>query len=239
MLVRRPGPRIRVIGRTDDLLIVKGVKVYPAAIRNLVQELAPLATGDLRIVLDAPRPRVEPPLRISVERAEDVDDAGAATLAAQLGKILHQRMTVRPGDHGRGHRDLRAHLAEGEADRAGVRDRRPDRLGRLAAQQPVVLVEDDDAAFGLEQVEVTECLREREERLAFGDVPQRSSASSCAVEGRRRGPRRSAPCAGGGSRAARRRATVALDGMAMTGQEQVDVERRRPAQRVDVERERG
>ena len=40
-------------------------------------------------MLDAPPPRVEPPLQISVERAEGVDDAGAATLAAQLEKILH------------------------------------------------------------------------------------------------------------------------------------------------------
>jgi len=91
-----PGPRIRVLGRTDDLLIVKGVKIYPAAVKNVVQELRPLTTGIFRIVLDAPPPRVEPPLKISVERAEGVDDAGAAGLAAQLEKILHQRMTVRP-----------------------------------------------------------------------------------------------------------------------------------------------
>jgi phenylacetate-CoA ligase len=32
--------RVRVIGRTDDLLIVKGVKIYPAAVRDLVAELA-------------------------------------------------------------------------------------------------------------------------------------------------------------------------------------------------------
>ena len=85
-----PGPRVRVLGRTDDLLIVKGVKIYPAAVKNVVQELRPLTTGIFRIVLDAPRPRVEPPLRSRVERAEDVDDAGAATLAAQLEKILHR-----------------------------------------------------------------------------------------------------------------------------------------------------
>ena len=91
-----PGPRIRVLGRTDDLLIVKGVKIYPAAVKNVVQELRPLTTGIFRIVLDAPPPRVEPPLKISVERAEGVDDAGAAKLAAQLEKILHTRMTVRP-----------------------------------------------------------------------------------------------------------------------------------------------
>jgi len=91
-----PGLRVRVLGRTDDLLIVKGVKIYPAAVKNVVQELRPLTTGIFRIVLDAPPPRVEPPLRISVERGEGVDEAGGETLAAELGKILHQRMTVRP-----------------------------------------------------------------------------------------------------------------------------------------------
>ncbi len=91
-----PGVRIRVLGRTDDLLIVKGVKIYPAAVKNVVQELRPLASGVFRIVLDAPPPRVEPPLRITVERGEGVDEAGGAKLATDLEKILHQRMTVRP-----------------------------------------------------------------------------------------------------------------------------------------------
>ena len=91
-----PGLRVRVLGRTDDLLIVKGVKIYPAAVKNVVQELRPLTTGIFRIVLDAPPPRVEPPLRITVERGEGADEAGDAELAARLEKILHQRMTVRP-----------------------------------------------------------------------------------------------------------------------------------------------
>ena len=91
-----PGPRIRVLGRTDDLLIVKGVKIYPAAVKNLVQELVPLASGAFRIVLDAPPPRVEPPLQIVVERGENVDDSGAERLAKELEKAMHTRMTVRP-----------------------------------------------------------------------------------------------------------------------------------------------
>jgi phenylacetate-CoA ligase len=91
-----PGLRVRVLGRTDDLLIVKGVKIYPAAVKNVVQELRPQTTGIFRIVLNAPPPRVEPPLRISVERGEGADEAGDAALAARLEKILHQRMTVRP-----------------------------------------------------------------------------------------------------------------------------------------------
>ena len=90
------GLRIRVLGRTDDLLIVKGVKLYPAAVKNVVQELVPLASGAFRIVLDAPPPRVEPPLRLTVERGEGVDEAGGAQLAEQLERVLHQRLTVRP-----------------------------------------------------------------------------------------------------------------------------------------------
>ena len=91
-----PGVRIRVLGRTDDLLIVKGVKIYPAAVKNVVQELAPLASGVFRIVLDAPPPRVEPPLSLVVERGEGVDESGGERLAAELERRLHQRMTVRP-----------------------------------------------------------------------------------------------------------------------------------------------
>jgi phenylacetate-CoA ligase len=92
----RPGPRVRVIGRTDDLLIVKGVKVYPAAIRNLIQQLAPLATGELRVVLSAPGPRVEPPLRLVVERGHDVDERDGARLADEVARRIHQGMAVRP-----------------------------------------------------------------------------------------------------------------------------------------------
>jgi phenylacetate-CoA ligase len=91
-----PGLRVRVLGRTDDLLIVKGVKIYPAAVKNVVQELVPLASGAFRIVLDAPPPRVEPPLRLTVERGETVDEAGGTELASQLERALHQRLTVRP-----------------------------------------------------------------------------------------------------------------------------------------------
>jgi phenylacetate-CoA ligase len=92
----RPGQRIRVLGRTDDLLIVKGVKISPAAVKNLVLELVPLASGSFRIVLDAPPPRVEPPLRMVVERGEGVDEAGGEKLAAELERSMHQRLTVRP-----------------------------------------------------------------------------------------------------------------------------------------------
>ena len=37
----RTGPRVRCIGRTDDMLIVRGVNVFPSAVREVVSEFAP------------------------------------------------------------------------------------------------------------------------------------------------------------------------------------------------------
>jgi phenylacetate-CoA ligase len=91
-----PGPRVRVLGRTDDLLIVKGVKVYPAAVKNLIAELVPLASGTFRIVLDEPGPRVVPPLKLTVERGEGVDEPGGEQLAKQVESLMHERLSVRP-----------------------------------------------------------------------------------------------------------------------------------------------
>ena len=84
-------PRVRVVGRIDDLLIIKGVKLYPAAVQNLVNEFAPRLTGQFRIVLNGPPPRVEPPLRLVVE----VADAGEG-VTEELARRMHDRFAVRP-----------------------------------------------------------------------------------------------------------------------------------------------
>jgi phenylacetate-CoA ligase len=63
----RTGPRIRCIGRTDDMLIVRGVNLYPTAIRGVLADFRPQVGEVFRI-----RPRVRgvaqtPPLPIFVE----------------------------------------------------------------------------------------------------------------------------------------------------------------------------
>jgi phenylacetate-CoA ligase len=63
------GIRLKVIGRSDDMLMVKGINVYPAAIKNLVTEFSPKTTGEMRIILDQPGPKVPAPLHIKVEHA--------------------------------------------------------------------------------------------------------------------------------------------------------------------------
>jgi len=99
---RAPGPdgslqtRVRVIGRTDDMLIVKGVKLYPAAVRDLVAELAPQTTGEFRIVLAEAPPRVTPPLRLRVERGERSRAEDDEALVRALSERMHARLSVRP-----------------------------------------------------------------------------------------------------------------------------------------------
>jgi phenylacetate-CoA ligase len=88
--------RIKVIGRTDDLLIVKGVKLYPAAVRDLVAELVPRASGELRIVLDGPPPRVTPPLRLRVERGPEAREEADGQLADDVARRMSERLQVRP-----------------------------------------------------------------------------------------------------------------------------------------------
>ena len=36
-----PGVRVRVLGRSDDMLIVKGVNIYPAAIKKVISAFIP------------------------------------------------------------------------------------------------------------------------------------------------------------------------------------------------------
>jgi phenylacetate-CoA ligase len=72
----RTSPRVRCIGRTDDMLIVRGVNVFPSAVREVVNEFAPAVAGVIVI-----RPRVkgvrqEPPLPVSVEVAPGADVEG-------------------------------------------------------------------------------------------------------------------------------------------------------------------
>jgi len=88
--------RVRVIGRTDDMLIIKGVKLYPAAVRDLVAELAPRTTGHFRILLTEAPPRVTPPLRLRVERGEQAREEDDAALVSVLAETMHSRLSVRP-----------------------------------------------------------------------------------------------------------------------------------------------
>jgi phenylacetate-CoA ligase len=86
----RTGPRLTCVGRTDDMLIVAGVNVWPSAIKELVTSLYPRTTGALQILLDDPPPKVDPPLRLQVEYGNADDPA----LKGELERMIRDRLIV-------------------------------------------------------------------------------------------------------------------------------------------------
>lgn len=89
-------PLIRCVGRTDDMLIVLGVNVFPSAVRDLVQTLHPRTTGAVQIVLDRPGPGVEPPLRVEAEYGTALGDpADRDGLGQEIEDLIRTRLSVR------------------------------------------------------------------------------------------------------------------------------------------------
>jgi phenylacetate-CoA ligase len=74
----RTGPRVRCVGRTDDMLIVRGVNVFPAAVREIVSSFSE-ASGHILVRPAAAGVKQDPPLPVSVELARGASaDAGLA-----------------------------------------------------------------------------------------------------------------------------------------------------------------
>ncbi|MDO9535783.1 MAG: phenylacetate--CoA ligase family protein [Bacillota bacterium] len=86
--------RVRCVGRTDDMLIVLGVNVFPSAIKDVVSEFRPKTTGEIQILLEKPGPKVDPPLKIQVEYAAGVEDL--ATLKKQIEGELRSKLIFQP-----------------------------------------------------------------------------------------------------------------------------------------------
>ena len=86
----RTGPRVRCLGRTDDMLIVRGVNVFPAAIREVVTGLAPRVSGQILVRPQAPGVKQRPPLPVSVElaRGAEADSALADAIRDRLRSVL-------------------------------------------------------------------------------------------------------------------------------------------------------
>jgi phenylacetate-CoA ligase len=89
----RTGPRIRCVGRTDDMLIVRGVNVFPSAVREVIRSATPAASGHVLVRPRSAGVKQDPPLPVSVEleRGERADPA----LAGQIEQRLREKLTAR------------------------------------------------------------------------------------------------------------------------------------------------
>jgi phenylacetate-CoA ligase len=88
----RTSPRLRCLGRTDDMLIVRGVNVFPAAIREAISQFAPEVSGHILVRPRAPGVKQEPPLPVTVELSPG--RAGNSSLAEAIRERLREVLVV-------------------------------------------------------------------------------------------------------------------------------------------------
>ena len=86
----RTAPRVRCLGRTDDMLIVRGVNIFPSAIRDVVSGFAPQVSGYVLVRPQTAGVKQEPPLPVSVELAQGAaaDPALAEAIRERLRNLL-------------------------------------------------------------------------------------------------------------------------------------------------------
>ncbi len=91
----RPGPRLTFRGRVDDMLLVKGVNVFPNAVRDIVNRVSPLTTGNIRVVKDGPGPVVASPVRVKVEVNKGISEAEKFELMTIIENAIHHNLRFR------------------------------------------------------------------------------------------------------------------------------------------------
>ena len=100
----RTTPAIRCFGRTDDMLIVRGVNLFPSAVQDVVSAMKPLVAGIVRVLADFEGHTTQGNLKLLVERAPGAQpqaDAGTAALVeARVRNALAVKAEVRMVRHG-------------------------------------------------------------------------------------------------------------------------------------------
>ncbi|MBS3647242.1 AMP-binding protein [Pseudaminobacter sp. 19-2017] len=90
----RTAPRIRCIGRTDDMLLVRGVNVFPTAIREVVHQFMPEVSGMILVKPRSAGVRQEPPVPVLVELAKHT--VAGPELAASIQKRIRDALVFTP-----------------------------------------------------------------------------------------------------------------------------------------------
>lgn len=100
----RTTPAIRCFGRTDDMLIVRGINLFPSAVQDVVSAMKPLVAGIVRVLADFEGHTTQDNLKLLVERAQGAqlqdDAATAARVEARVRSALAVKADVRMVRHG-------------------------------------------------------------------------------------------------------------------------------------------
>jgi phenylacetate-CoA ligase len=89
----RTGFRVRCLGRVDDMLLVRGVNLFPSAIQEVVSQFRQETSGIIQICLPRPGPRVDPPVKIRVECC--LESGQWPDFKARLEQTLREKLLFR------------------------------------------------------------------------------------------------------------------------------------------------
>ena len=90
----RTSVRVRCIGRTDDLLIVRGTNLFPTALREVVAEFRPRVGGPVLIRPAHTGVRQDVPPRVLVELAEGVGETDDEALSAAIQQAVRAKLVT-------------------------------------------------------------------------------------------------------------------------------------------------
>jgi len=91
----RTGPKIRCFGRTDDMLIVRGINVFPSAIQDLILQLQPETNGVMRVFADFGGHTTQRNLKIIVERGTGRSSSDDAALVQQIETTIKNALSFK------------------------------------------------------------------------------------------------------------------------------------------------
>ncbi|HZZ52192.1 MAG TPA: phenylacetate--CoA ligase family protein [Pseudonocardia sp.] len=91
----RTGYKVRCVGRTDDMLIVRGINLFPSAVKDLVLGFRPEATGEMRIRVDFDGHSTQKPLALVVEHAATLDVSRHDQLRARVEDRVRSALNVK------------------------------------------------------------------------------------------------------------------------------------------------
>lgn len=88
--------RLKIVGRTDDMLIVLGVNVWPTAVKDIITSMRPKLTGDMQILLKEPGPKVEPPVWIQAEYPQGTKKKDLTNIKKECEARIRERLIFSP-----------------------------------------------------------------------------------------------------------------------------------------------
>jgi phenylacetate-CoA ligase len=79
----RTAPRLRVVGRSDDMVVVRGINAFPTQVAAVINQFAALS-GEYRIVLDGPSPYALLPVEVELAAGTAPQDGLAAAVEQRV-----------------------------------------------------------------------------------------------------------------------------------------------------------